>query len=116
MLGPLPYSYSIYATTACSGNSLADGSTTPLEAYNAAVVWATPGGSLALADMPGTGGGYYGGGGGGKRKGWLAPKYVLQLLPGEAVLQVRVALAHRSMCSSFLPGEAGLHSALLLQA
>ena len=84
----LPDSYSTYASSACSGSSLADGSTTPLEAYQAAVVWATPGGSLALADMPGTGGGYYGGGGGGKRKRWLAPKYVLQLLPGEAVLQV----------------------------
>ena len=55
--------------------------------------------------MPGTGGGYYGGGGGGKRKGLLAPKYVLQLLPGEAVLQVRAALAQGSMCSSSLRGE-----------
>ena len=70
-----------------------------------------------MADMPGTGGGYYGGGGGGKRKGWLAPKYVLQLLPGEAVLQVRAALAQRGVCSDFLLGEAQLQlqSASLLQ-
>ena len=58
----------------------------PYDAHNAAIVWATPDGSLALGDLPAGGGGYMGGSGL-QCRGSLNVRQILARHPTAAMLQ-----------------------------